>query len=180
MQMTTEERHNPKFLGSNKSLQQLREEYVENHSTKNPWRALGYKSWKQILHLLETEQQLPESAIHELAAVGKIQYIEKLIPYGLNINYVNEHGENALFAALDARAPLTTMHYLLNLGIPIISQDALLNKAILKSQLSSEMVNVIRLLKNRGVTPKAMHLNTFAYVISGQNVNYAELKSLLN
>lgn len=180
MQMTTEERHNPKFLGSNKSLQQLREEYAENHSMTNPWQALGYKSLKQILHLLETEQQLPESAIYDLAAVGKIQYIEKLIPYGLNINYVNEHGENALFAALDTRAPLTTMHYLLDLGIPIISQDALLNKAILKSQLRSEMVNVIRLLKSRGVTPKAMHLNTFAYAISGQNVNYAELKSLLN
>lgn len=178
-EMTQEERRKPQFLGSDKSLEELRKGEQKDPPKKNPWRGLGYKSWKQITALLERGEKLPESAILSLAATGKIEYIEKLIPYGLNLYYANEQGENALIFALESRDSLETIRYLLNLGVPIALSDVLLHKAIRLSAIKSEIVDVISLLMERGVTPKAEHLRTFVYSVSGNDSNYAKLKALL-
>ncbi len=75
--------------------------------------------WDFVAQLLQRGAAVEPYLIHSLARKGNINLIEKLMPYGLDLNYVDNLGDNALSFAIGGVRNVKTVEFLLAHGVDV-------------------------------------------------------------
>ncbi len=75
--------------------------------------------WSFVEQLLQKGAAIEPYLIHSLAQKGNVAFIEKLMPYGLDINYIDDLGDGALTFAIQGTRNANTVEFLLAHGASV-------------------------------------------------------------
>lgn len=132
-----------------------------------------------ILKQINKQGGIPDDFIHVLAFSGRKSLIETLIPMGLDIHALDDNGNSALYSAIKAIKALDLTVYLLTKNVTITNSSNLIGELLNRAAIGDhEMLKLLPLLKQQGLTITNEHRMMFVYIIQGSSPLYSELKTL--
>lgn len=139
----------------------------------------SFASLEEIISLLEEGFPMSKDAIHVIAQNGRIELIDPLLNYGLDIEAKNNKGQNALFSALIGFKPFKTFNYLFEeKRLPIINGSELLLHAIQMNAYDKNTPLMVKKLIQQGVKPRQSHWTALVYHVPTGSPAYRKISKL--
>lgn len=139
----------------------------------------SFESTEKIVALLEDGYSMNDETIHVIAQNGRIELIDPLMNYGLNVEAVNSQGQNALFSALTGFKPFETFNYLLEQkGLKIINGSQLLLHAIQLNAYDKNTPKIVEKLIRKGIKPNQYHWTALVHHVPAGSPVYRKISLL--
>lgn len=139
----------------------------------------SFESADDIIGLLEEGYPMDDETIHVIAQNGRIELIDPLLNYGLNLEGKNAKGQNALYAALTGFKPFETFNYLFDQkNLPIVKGSQLLLHAVQLNAYDRNTPKIVKKLMQNGVKPGRSHWTALVYHVPTGSPVYRHISKL--
>lgn len=139
----------------------------------------SFESVDDIIGLLEEGYPMDDETIHVIAQNGRIELIDPLLNYGLNLEGKNAKGQNALYAALTGFKPFETFNYLFEQkNLPIVKGSQLLLHAVQLNAYDRNTPKIVKKLMQNGVKPGRSHWTALVYHVPTGSPVYRHISKL--
>lgn len=132
-------------------------------------------SFKADIHSFNYHEK--NSLLQSAAYYGKTWFVKYLIGYGLDVNYENTKGQNALYDSINAfRSNIETIQCLLDNGANKSDLFKLHDgKLILKNIISGKKMDVLKFIVSIGVDINTKNKHGFAIIVDSAEYGPAEM-----